>query len=329
MEKGSPFPKIVYISWAPYCSRSDNTARELGGQSYMVYSEFLGSNYFTVLLKYFFQAIVTLSILFRDRPDVVFVMSPSVFATIPVYIHCKIFDARYVIDAHTGAFDHLIWKKVEFLQQFFCRKAIFSIVTNRGIARIIEDWGAEYVIVPDVPIKCDKAKIPELTGKINVTLVNTFAQDEPVDQFLEATKNLSEIQFSVTGKLGKKQRVYLDLELKNVHFTDFLSEEDYAGLLQVSDLIVVLTTRDNTMQRGAYEAIYYGRPVVTSDWKVLRENFPMGAVFVKNSVEEIVTGIESALSRLENLKSEAKVLRKLKLDIFEKHKQTLFEKIQG
>src|SRR5262245_29371383 len=29
-------PRITYISWAPHCSRSDHTARELGGTSHMV-----------------------------------------------------------------------------------------------------------------------------------------------------------------------------------------------------------------------------------------------------------------------------------------------------
>lgn len=27
-------PTIAYISWAPHCSRSDHTARELGGRSH-------------------------------------------------------------------------------------------------------------------------------------------------------------------------------------------------------------------------------------------------------------------------------------------------------
>lgn len=293
----------------------------------MVYFDFFGSNYLTIILKYFFQTIQTLSILFRDRPDVVFVMSPPVFATIPVYLHCKIFDAHYIIDAHTGAFDHPMWQKVMFLQKFFCRNAILSIITNRGIATILDGWGAKYLIIPDVPIECEAARLPDLKGKNHVTLVNTFASDEPITQFLDATKKLPKVQFSVTGKLGKKQRIYADLKLKNVHFTDFLPEEDYAGLLQASDLIVVLTTRDHTMQRGAYEAIYYGKPVVTSDWGVLRENFPKGAVFVDNSVTGIAEGIDSALSNLEKLTMDAKALRQTKLDIFEQHKKELIQRM--
>ena len=83
-------PLIVFISWQPYCSRSDNIAREFGGKSYKVYYEFLGSNYYTIIFKYCLQFITTLLILIRDRPDVVLVMNPSVFACFPVYLFCKV-----------------------------------------------------------------------------------------------------------------------------------------------------------------------------------------------------------------------------------------------
>ena len=42
---------VLYISWAPHCSRSDNTARELGGESRMVYADWLGSNPLTVGIR--------------------------------------------------------------------------------------------------------------------------------------------------------------------------------------------------------------------------------------------------------------------------------------
>src|SRR5919106_4939249 len=68
--------RLVFISWAPYCSRSDNIARELGGVSYMVYFSFFGSTYWTILFKYFCQAVETLFLLLRDRPRCVICMSP-------------------------------------------------------------------------------------------------------------------------------------------------------------------------------------------------------------------------------------------------------------
>ena len=59
----------------------------------------------------------------------------------------------------------------------------------------------------------------------------------------------------------------------NVSFTGFISYAEYLGLLQDSTGVMVLTTRDNTMQRGAYEALSLAVPIITSDFKVLRDCF--------------------------------------------------------
>jgi glycosyltransferase involved in cell wall biosynthesis len=47
------------------------------------------------------------------------------------------------------------------------------------------------------------------------------------------------------------------------------------------------------MLRGAYEAIYQGTPVIVSNWNLLREAFPEGAVLVDNSPSEIATAIRA------------------------------------
>ena len=62
---------VTYISWAPHCSRSDYTARELGGESHMVYAGWLGSNPLTVVLKYIVQTYQTWRILLRGGHDAV------------------------------------------------------------------------------------------------------------------------------------------------------------------------------------------------------------------------------------------------------------------
>ncbi len=314
-------PKIVFITWQPYCSRSDNIAREFGGKSYKIYYDSLGSNYYTIAFKYFLQTIKTMCILLGDRPNVVFVMSPSVFATIAVYL----------IDAHTGAMTHAMWKKVMFVQDCFCRRVLLTIVTNESMAKSLVDWGARYKIVPDVPIKCNNVCIPKLKNQSIVTLINTFATDEPLPTFLEATKRLKNVHFYITGKIHSKTRRYVDLHLDNVSFTDFLQDDKYYGLILASSLIVVLTTRDHTMQRGAYEAVYMGKPVVTSNWGILRENFPVGTVFVDNTVKGIVDGISEALAQLNELSREAQSLRSKKIGIWREkktHISGLFSKIK-
>ena len=83
----------------------------------------------------------------------------------------------------------------------------------------------------------------------------------------------------------------------NVELTGFLQKSDYVGRLLASDAIICLTTLDHTMQRGAYEAVYLGKPVITSNTQVLREAFNKGTVHVDNTVDSIVAGVEKNVRR--------------------------------
>ena len=88
----------------------------------------------------------------------------------------------------------------------------------------------------------------------------------------------------------------LSAELKanwpaNVTLTGFLSDAAYAGVLTSADAVMSLTTRDHTMLRAAYEAIYQGTPVIVSDWPLLRSAFDEGTVHVENVSSAIAEGI--------------------------------------
>jgi glycosyltransferase involved in cell wall biosynthesis len=62
------------------------------------------------------------------------------------------------------------------------------------------------------------------------------------------------------------------------------------------------------MQRGAYEAIYLGKPVITSNFGVLRSNFPIGTVFVNNDVDSIADGIKEMMRNGARYEAEARQL---------------------
>ena len=321
--------RTIFISWAPYCSRSDFIAKEMGGVSYLIYHHFFGSNYYTIALKYITQTMYTLYILLKKRPKIIFTMSPPVFACIPVFFYCKLTKSTYIIDAHTGTFFNPMWKNVLFLQKFFCKNALLNLVTNETLGDILENWNAPYHIVPDVPIKPTSIASMNLKEGTNIMFINSFASDEPLDEFVCAAKQLPDINFYITGKIPKSERWRIDLQEPNIVYTDFIDYSMYYGLMAKSDLIVVLTKKDNTMQRGAYEAIYLEKPVVTSDWEILRLNFPKGAVFVDNSPIGIIDGIKAAIENIDELKNDALILRKLKLSNWEANKYEIDSKIMS
>jgi glycosyltransferase involved in cell wall biosynthesis len=304
----------LFISWAPFCSRSDSIIKHLGGRSYMVYSPFWGSNYFTVIFKYLTQSVRTLWILLRDRPRVIFVMTPPVIVCFPVWLYTRLTKSCYLIDAHSGALIDRRWQSTMFLHRFFSRHAKATMVTNPHLQDFVQSWGAKAMIVRDVPVCFAEPSPMTLTGAFNITLVNTFTRDEPLELFLRAAEKLPDVQFYVTGPLAGADERVIKTAPKNVKFTGFLPNSQYVGLLLASDAVMCLTTREHTMQRGAYEAVYLEKPVVVSSTELLRKAFYKGAVCVDNTVEGIVTGVQEMREHLRERQEEVRSLRQEKLE---------------
>jgi glycosyltransferase involved in cell wall biosynthesis len=280
----------------------------------MVYSPGFGSNYLTVPFKYLSQTFKTLRILFRERPAAVFVMTPPVFASFPAWIYSRITGAPFLIDAHTGAFLDPRWKPLLFVHKWFSAAARATIVTNEYMqATLREDWKCAAIIVRDVPVRFSEPVRPKLDG-CNMTLVATFTRDEPIELFFRAARQLPQVTFHVTGDYRRADPRLVEVKPRNVRLTGFVPDNEYVGLLLASDAVMSLTTLDHTMQRGAYEALYLGKPVITSDFDLLRRHFCKGTVHVKNTVESIVAGVCQMRDNLPRFQAEIEELRRERLE---------------
>jgi glycosyltransferase involved in cell wall biosynthesis len=76
---------------------------------------------------------------------------------------------------------------------------------------------------------------------------------------------------------------------------------------------MTLTTRDHTMLRAAYEAVYQGTPVIVSNWTLLREAFDEGALHVDNTAAGIADAVRSVVSAPDRFREGASRLRARKL----------------
>lgn len=324
--------RLVFISWAPYCSRSDNIARELGGVSYMVYFAFFGSTYWTILFKYFCQGVATLFLLLRDRPRCVICMSPPVLALVPVWLYCTFFPRRgYIIDYHTAAFVLPIYQRLYFMQKVFARRAIVNLLTNSVLAAIVSEWGGRVLLVSDVRVRFSRIEtFHALRPGFNVTFVSRYSETEPLNIVYDVARRLEDdgVHIFVTGDLKDAPPEAIEQRPKNVTLTNFLREEEYAGLLKDSDAVMCLCTNDNTMQRGAYEAMAVETPLVLSDWRLLRDTFSSGAVYVDNSVEGICAGIRLLRANLEVYRSGIRELRTRRAAAWEQTLQQLNQHIE-
>src|SRR5687768_5771595 len=192
-------PRITYISWAESCSRSDHTARELGGRSHMVYLPQFGSRPATILLKYVGQWIMTARILRRERPDTVFVMTPPVFAALPAFWYAWRYGKHVVLDAHTAAFVLPRWRWFQWLQRLCYRRSVTTLVSNEHQAAYVRSQGADATVVPDVPIVFAELEAFRRPPAFVVVAVCSFDVDEPIEAMFEAARMLPAVQFFVTG----------------------------------------------------------------------------------------------------------------------------------
>jgi glycosyltransferase involved in cell wall biosynthesis len=311
--------KMLFISWISHSRRSQLIADQFGAKLYLVHS--LKRRSYLAPLRYLLQAIKTWAILVREKPKVVFVQDPPIFAPLIVYLYASLWRANYIIDAHTTALLAPVWQWSMPLHGFLSRRAIATIVTNEYLENIVKNWGAKSFIIADIPGNFPQGQPYPLNGKFSVAVINTFAPDEPIGEVLKAASTLPEVQFYITGDPIRARKTFLQEHPHNVKFTGFLPDAEYLGLLRGVQAIMVLTTRDHTMQRGACEAVSLGKPIITSNWPLLRHYFNKGTVHVDNSCQGIRDGVVKMQSQRETLGKEILVLQQeRRVEWVEKHR---------
>jgi glycosyltransferase involved in cell wall biosynthesis len=322
-------PRVAYVSWAESCSRSDHTARELGGTSHMIYARRFGSRPATVLFKYAVQWMATALLLRREQPDVVFVMTPPLVASLPAFWYCRGGRGRVVLDAHTAAFLHPRWRRLQWLQRLLCRRAATTLVHNDHVAGIVGRAGGHATLVPDVPVTFPVIEPFSRPAGFVVAAVCSFNDDEPLPAILEAAREVPDVHIFMTGDPRHLDATLAARLPENVRLTGFLSTRAYGGLLAAADVVLALTTRDHTMLRAAYEAIYQGTPVIVSDWPVLRTAFPEGAAHVDNSSGQIAAAIRRVRGAAGEYRAGADRLRHLKLQRWIATREEILARLAG
>lgn len=327
IEPSQPRLPIVYISWAESCSRSDHTARELGGKSFMTYLPALGSHPLTIPFKYAGQFFMTLWLLIRERPAAIFVMSPPVIAVFPAYLYGLISGKPFAMDCHTAAYLHPRWRRLQWLQHWLGRRAATNIVTNEHLAELVQARGGKTTIVRDVPVVYRGTERFALARGFTVAAVCSFNADEPIAEIFEAARLLPEITFYVTGNTKHLEPALARRRPENLKLTGFISDEAYGDLISRAGIVMSLTSRDHTMLRGAWEAIYQGTPVIVSDWQCLREAFSRGALFTENTPAGIAACVVQASQERERLRCGADDARRVRLATWQRVREELLDAV--
>jgi glycosyltransferase involved in cell wall biosynthesis len=269
---------------------------------------------FIAPFKYFFQTLMTIVFLIRHRYQLVFVQDPPIFAVLPVYVYGLFSKTRFIIDSHTDALQAPFWKWTLPLHRFLEYRAITTIVTNDSLREMIEGWGAHGFTLADPPAHFD---IPEpmtlLDSALNVVMVSTADYDEPVKEVLQVARDLQDVNFYITGDFTRSlyHQGLVESAPDNVHFTGYL-RENYFALLDAADVVMCLSTEDNTFLSGDNEALWLGKPIITSDWPLLQEYFNKGTIHVDNTVDSIYRAVATMRDNLSQFEADIRELQKVR-----------------
>ena len=249
-------------------------------------------------VKYLRGLASTTRLLLEKRPRLIIAMNPSIVLAVFCVTIGRIFPPRVFIDAHNSGLCPLEGRNrvLNFLARYVMRHADLTIVTNEGLRELVETNGGRVVVLPDRLPGMGVGRVPKLRGRHNLVFICTYAADEPWAEVIDAARLLpDDWVVYITGNFA---RVGLDPSgvPPNLELTGFLGEEDFVGLLEASDAILDLTTREHCLVCGAYEALSLGKVAVLSDTEALRSYFGDVAIMTRHTPEELASAMRQAVS---------------------------------
>jgi len=308
--------KIAFVAWN-ITKRSKVLAGYLNAK---IITCKIASNRISKLFNYPFLIFLTFCNLIHQKVNIVIVQLPPFHASIPGYLYCKLFRKKLIYDTHSGIFfPKGLHQKVYF--SLYCsmtRNTKLNIVHNEAILNRTCLKNTSSIVL--------ECKIPfQPSGNIQhtrfiVAVICSYDKDEPIEQIIVATRLVTDIEFYLTGNSNKLKNLTLP---KNVNLTGYLSDQDYEHFLRTVDIIMVLTTRPDTVLSGAYEAVGLEKPLITSDTQTLRKYFYKGSIFTSNDAKSITEAIDKARQNLDKLRVEMAELRKEKEQTWQKQFEPL------
>lgn len=230
------------------------------------------------------------------RPRVVIATNPSLVLGLLLLSLRRWYGFVLVSDAHYLGVRSLHGRRfVQSVLDFHNTRADLVIVTNEGQAQYVAALGGRAYVCPD--------PLPDLGGQVaarvavpekSVFLVSSFEQDEPYEAAFLAFSRLHQAGFTLFVS-GNYRRANIDpARLPWVHFLGYVSEDEYYAYLRSCTVTLDLTTLEDCLLCGAYEALAAGKPLVVSNTRALANYFGAVAILTENTPEAISERVEHA-----------------------------------
>lgn len=291
--------KSIFITWERH-QRTRSLCEKLDITLFEIVSSKKG------LARYWDTIQKTLSILKSHKPRVLFVQNPSIVLSMLAVCLKYWFNYQLIVDAHNEAVEPFIHNNVivRALAKFIIAHSEKTIVTNSILADKVHSNRGNAIVLPDfLPNIQPRDYLPQAeNGEFEITLICTYANDEPYEEVFKALAALgNKAQLNVTGKIPAK--IDTNKIPDNVKLLGYLSEHDYWETLFKSHIIIDLSTMNNCLVCGAYESLAIQKPLLLSKNEASLNLFGEYAIHVDNTSESIKAGIEELINSYDALAS--------------------------
>lgn len=302
--------KGIFIVWGRELELSKNLASALDLELKQVYFKKIGNINIPTWLRYVIQAAVTIFVLVKKGPKIIYVQNPPVFAPLIIYFYSLASGSKFAIDSHTAAFLDSKWKKFYGLFKFVAKRAVLNTCHNYKNLEILKSWGIKPAMVVQFfnPAYDEKNLVQPLANdflneklsqsSLPIIMVNRFASDDDYETVIAAAKLMPEATFFITGDNSGK---VLE-KVPNVVYTGYLQHQEFLKLMNKCKTILAFTLRPDTVLWSIREIMALRKPFVTTDSEVLRHYFSEVGVFTKSEPLELKQKIYEAIKKENEIK---------------------------
>jgi glycosyltransferase involved in cell wall biosynthesis len=246
----------------------------------------------------------TMRLLWRLRPDLVVATNPSLVLGWLLLTLRPFLRFRVVSDAHHAGVEALgdlpgLQKAIDFHN----RSVDAVIVTNQGHADRLRALGARTTLVCQDPLpQLEEVPPPDpRPGERSAFLICSFDSDEPYQAVFAAFELLQQEGYTLYVSGDPVRAGVQPARYPWVHFLGFVPRRDYVAYLRSCAIVLDLTTLENCLVCGAYEALSLARPLVLSSTDALRDYFSPAAVFCGADPHSIAAAVRQAHAQREEL----------------------------
>ena len=302
--------RIVFISWTPFGRHTELLGKALDAEIFFI-DKFIKGKLWKLIfpIDYLLKSLKTFIILWKTKPDIVFVQNPPSIAAIVIVLLSKTFKFKSVIDSHNGAFEKP-WLSVPF-HIWALKNADIVTIHNKvlfdHLSGVKKFTGINFKIL-NSRLSAFPLQLKDPSTEKYFLIISSYSDDEPMEVLLDGIARFSEkeidIKFKVTGKYERKIELYNKYcQINNLEFLGFVDNKTYDHLLVNAYGIIALSTRDDVQQFALMEAIGAQVPFISNNNKTNIDLFDEKMILIENSPLELVRGITDFIANKDELKN--------------------------